>query len=145
MHIRIVGLHARHAPRLESLLGAGYRPVTVAMGTCVYGLDPRELRRYRGQDAEIGAYTQAFFDARETAMERLQHDLFHEWPPGHPDAPVGIVGMTVSESTYGGSVIGGPPIVEFTAIGTAIAPLREGDPRKLAVMPKPVVVVPLDR
>lgn len=25
MHIRIVGLHARHAPRLESLLGADYR------------------------------------------------------------------------------------------------------------------------
>ncbi|CAM3460111.1 Glycerate dehydrogenase [Bordetella sputigena] len=25
MHIRIVGLHAQHAPRLQSLLGAGYR------------------------------------------------------------------------------------------------------------------------
>ena len=72
-----------------TLLSAGYQPVTVAMGNCVYGLDPRELRRYRGHDAEITAYTQAFFDARETAMGRLQHDLFAEWPPGNPDAPTG--------------------------------------------------------
>src|SRR5262249_36277806 len=55
-------------PDFVALLRAGYRPITLAMGTCVYGLDPREMRRYRGQDAEIAAYTQAFFDAREVAM-----------------------------------------------------------------------------
>ena len=128
-----------------TLLQAGYRPVTVAMGNCVYGLDPRTLRAYRGNDNEIVEYTQAFFDARETAMQRLQDDLYKEWPPGSADAPVGIVGMTVSESTYGGGGASSPPIVEFTALGTAIAPLVDGDPRRAKVLPKPRTVVPLDR
>jgi uncharacterized protein YbjQ (UPF0145 family) len=128
-----------------TLLAAGYRPVTVAMGTCVYGLDPRELRRYRDKDAEIDAFTKAFFDARELAMERLQDDLFKEFPRRHPDAPSGIVGMTVSESTYGGQAASGPPIVEFLALGTAIAPLDPKDPRRNAAPPRPRLVVPLDR
>lgn len=126
-----------------TLLAAGYRPVTVAMGNCVYGLDPRELRKHRDRDDEITAYTQAFFDARELAMERLQNDLFREWPRGRRDSPVGIVSMSVSESVYGGQSQSGPPIVEFTALGTAITPLAPGDPR--AGMPKPRVVVSLDR
>ena len=128
-----------------TLLASGYRPVTVAMGNCVYGLDPRLLRRYRGKDEEIVPFTQAFFNARESAMERLQSDLFREWPRGHPDCPTGIVGMTVSEATYGGSGSSGPPIVEFTALGTAIAPLADTDPRRKLEPPRPKVVVPLDR
>ena len=128
-----------------TLLSAGYRPVTVAMGNCVYGLDPRTLRAYRGKDDEIREFTTAFFDARESAMERLQADLFREWPRGSPDCPTGIVGMTVSEATYGGSGASGPPIVEFTALGTAIAPLAADDPRRRLPQMKPTVVVPLDR
>ncbi len=128
-----------------TLLRAGFRPVTVAMGNCVYGLDPRVLRAYRGQDVEIAPFTQAFFDARESAMERLQHELFRAFPPGHPDCPSGIVGMTVSEATTGGGAASGPPIVEFTALGTAVAPLAPGDPRRAAELPKPKLVVPLDR
>ena len=126
-----------------TLLSAGYRPVLLAMASCVYGLDPRELRRYRGQDTELTTFTQAFFDARETAMSRLQHDIFKELPRGTPDAPVGIVGMTVSEATYGGQA--SAPIVEFTAVGTAIAPLDPRDPRRAPSLPRPQVVVPLDR
>jgi uncharacterized protein YbjQ (UPF0145 family) len=133
------------APDFVTLLAAGYRPITVAMGNCVYGLDPRELRAYRGKDDEISVYTRAFFDARESAMDRLQQDLFKEWPKGGPDTPTGIVGMTVSESTYGGQSSSGPPIVEFTALGTAIAPLAADDPRRKGGLPKPRLVVPLDR
>ncbi len=128
-----------------TLLSAGYRPVTVAMGNCVYGLDPREQRQYRGKDAEITSYTQAFFDARELAMERLQHDLFKSFPKGTPDSPAGIVGMTVEEETYGGGGASGPPIVEFTALGTAVAALKADDPRRGAGPPKPALVVSLDR
>ena len=128
-----------------TLLAAGYRPITVAMGNCVYGLDPRALRNYRGQDTELKEFTEAFFDARETAMDRLQLDLFKEWPRGTPDCPTGIVGMTVKESTYGGASASGPPIVEFTALGTAIAELAPGDPRRAKELPKPKVVVALDR
>jgi uncharacterized protein YbjQ (UPF0145 family) len=128
-----------------TLLASGYRPVTVAMGNCVYGLDPRTLRNYRDRDDELREYTTAFFDAREAAMERLQHDLFKEWPRGSPDCPTGIVGMTVSEAVYGGAGASGPPIVEFTALGTAIAPLAADDPRRKLAPPKPRIVVPLDR
>jgi uncharacterized protein YbjQ (UPF0145 family) len=113
------------------------------MGACVYGLDPRTLRTYRGRDEEISEYTQAFFDARETAMSRLQEDLFAHHPIGSPDAPSGIVGMTVKEQTYGGR--GSAPIVEFTAIGTAVAPLAPNDPRRAPTPPRPQLVVPLDR
>jgi uncharacterized protein YbjQ (UPF0145 family) len=133
------------APDFVNLIAAGYRPLTVAMGTCVYGLDPRELRRYRGVDDELTVYTQAFFDARELAMERLQHDLFAAHPADGADAPAGIVGMTVTEKTYGGGGASGPPIVEFSALGTAIAPLAADDPRRGQGMPKPRLVVPRDR
>lgn len=130
-------------PDFVTLLRAGYRPITVAMGACVYGLDPREMRNYRGKDDEIVAYTQAFFDARETAMDRLQQDLFAEHPRGSPDEPIGIVGMTVSEATYGGRT--SAPIVEFTAVGTAVAHLPLDDPRRSNEHPKPQLVVPLDQ
>ena len=95
---------------------------------------------YRGQG--LG---HAFFDARETAMDRLQQDLFKDWPLGSKDCPSGIVGMTVSEDAYGGQSASGPPIVEFTALGTAIAPLAPNDPRRKPTPPKPRLVVPLDR
>ena len=125
------------------LLRAGYRPITLAMGACVYGLDPRAMRAYRDKDEEVQEYTQAFFDARETAMERLQEDLFQVHPKGSQDSPAGIVGMTVSETIYGGGQTA--PIVEFAAVGTAITPLIERDPRRSNEHPKPQLVVPLDR
>ena len=78
-------------------------------------------------------------------MERLQDDLFRYFPRRHPDAPIGIVGMTVSEATYGGQGASGPPIVEFIALGTAIAPLDLKDPRRNTAPPRPKLVIPLDR
>ena len=130
------------APDFVKLLRGGYRPVEVAMGACVYGLDPRHLRDYRTRDAEVSEYTQAFFDARETAMDRLQQDLFKHHPEGTADAPVGIVGVTVSESVYGGGQ--SAPIVEFTAIGTAVAELAPNDPRRGPAHSRPTMVMPLN-
>ena len=144
-NVAVVFLAALSGGDFVTLLAAGFRPVTVAMGNCVYGLDPRTMRNYRGKDDEIREYTTAFFDARELAMERLQHDLFAGWPRGTPDCPTGIVGMTVREEVYGGSGASGPPIVEFTALGTAIAPLAPNDPRRQHTRVTPRVVVPLDR
>lgn len=132
-----------NATDFVTLLHAGYRPIALAMGACVYGLDPRHLRDYRNKDAEVSEYTQAFFDARETAMDRLQHDLFAAHPQGGRDSPVGIVGVSVSESFYGGGQTA--PIVEFTAIGTAVAELPENDPRRFPRHARPQLAVPLDR
>jgi uncharacterized protein YbjQ (UPF0145 family) len=128
-----------------ALLRVGYRPVELAMGTCVYQLDPRAAGQYANQNLELAQYTQAFFDAREAAMDRLQRDLFKEWPPGHVDAPVGVVGMSVEELAHGGVGYQGPPVVEFTAVGTAVARLRPDDPRRAKEKVKPAIVVPLDQ
>ena len=70
-------------------------------------------------------------------------DLFRHSPQEGRDRPSGIVGMTVSEETYGGGGASGPPIVEFLALGTAITELGADDPRHAP--PKPRIVVSLDR
>jgi uncharacterized protein YbjQ (UPF0145 family) len=125
------------------LLRAGYRPVDLAMGCCVQAIDPSIVDIYRmgNTNEEIPQYTQALFDAREVAMERLAEDLFKHWPPGHPDSPVGVVGMSVDEMVHAG----GASIIEYSAIGTAVAPLLDHDPRRAKKVPAPTIVVPLDR
>jgi uncharacterized protein YbjQ (UPF0145 family) len=131
-----------------TLLRAGFRPVDLAMGSCVYEISRSAVGTFNTRNEEIPEYTNAFFDARETAMDRLAQDLFQRWPAGHPDAPTGVVGMTVSEAIHGESGLGrvlAVPVVEFTAVGTAVAPLAAGDPRRAAQLPTPAIVVPLDR
>jgi uncharacterized protein YbjQ (UPF0145 family) len=133
-----------------TLLRAGYRPVSLAMGCCVYELNGYGVMPYAqtGKNEEIAEYTRALFDAREVAMQRMTHDLFAELglagshaAAGHPDAPVGVVGMKVSEEAHAGM----QNIVEYTAFGTAVAHLAPGDPRRAATPPAPAIVVPLDR
>jgi uncharacterized protein YbjQ (UPF0145 family) len=133
-----------------TLLRAGYRPVSICVGCCVYELNGYGVFPYAqaGRNDEIAEYTQALFDAREAAMERMTKDLFAEFglpgahaAAGHPDAPVGVVGMKVSEQAHAGVA----NVIEYTAVGTAVAHLRAGDPRKAAVPPAPSIVVPLDR
>jgi uncharacterized protein YbjQ (UPF0145 family) len=133
-----------------TLLRAGYRPVSVAMGTCVYELNALAYGRQanRGQNEEVAEYTRALFDARELAMSRMTQDLFADFglagahqAAQHPDAPVGVVGMKVSETAHAGA----KNVIEYTATGTAVARVREGDPRKAAQPPAPAIVVSLDR
>ncbi|HEY8039248.1 MAG TPA: heavy metal-binding domain-containing protein [Polyangiaceae bacterium] len=133
-----------------TLLRAGYRPVSVAVGCCVYELNGYGVWPYAqaNRNEEIAEFTQALFDAREVAMERMTQDLFAEFglagahvAAGHPDAPVGVVGMNVSEASHAGM----QNVIEYTAIGTAVAHTRDGDPRKAASPPAPQIVVPLDR
>jgi uncharacterized protein YbjQ (UPF0145 family) len=133
-----------------TLLRSGFRPVSVAVGCCVYELNMMSVWPYAqaNRNDEIAEYTRALFDARESAMERMTQDLFAEFglagahaAAGHPDAPVGVVGMKVDESTHPGM----QNVIEYTAIGTAVAHVADGDPRKAAQPPAPVIVVPLDR
>jgi uncharacterized protein YbjQ (UPF0145 family) len=133
-----------------TLLRAGYRPVSICVGCCVYELNGNGVLPYAkaGRNDEVAEYTQALFDAREAAMERMTRDLFAEFglpgahaAAGHPDAPVGVVGMKVSEQAHAGMA----NVVEYTAVGTAVAHLRDGDPRRAAIPPAPTIVVPLDR
>lgn len=127
-----------------TLMRAGYRPVSVAVGTCVYEVSKNALSTWNQgafSNNEITEYTQAFMDARELAMERLAYDLFQEFPAGSADTPTGIVGMSVDETLHPGL----RPLIEYTAIGTAIAPVRSDDPRRAPELPAPTMVVPLDR
>jgi uncharacterized protein YbjQ (UPF0145 family) len=129
-----------------TLVRAGYRPVSVALGNCVYQISRLPLRGLwsRG-NIEIEEYTQAFMNARETAMQNLEADLEAELGKpgarGKPDAAVGVVGMTVEEIAHAGVA----NVIEYTAVGTAVAKLREDDPRREKELPAPQVVVPLDR
>ncbi|HZV02524.1 MAG TPA: heavy metal-binding domain-containing protein [Planctomycetota bacterium] len=120
------------------LLRAGYRPIAVAIGNCVYHLGFTLTNVFSG-NTEITSYTQAFMDARELAMERMTQDLMKEVTQPE-DHPVGIVGMSVDEEEHGA----GSKVVEYMAVGTAIAPLAANDPRRGPTLPEPQVVVPLD-
>src|SRR5207245_1434916 len=58
-----------------TLLRAGYRPVGMVMGSCVYHVSRQGLGGFlkkMGRNIEMENYTQALYDARELAMERMQ-------------------------------------------------------------------------
>src|SRR3954462_11211111 len=59
------------------LLQAGYRPLELVMGSCVYHVAHRGLFKTLGsigQNVELTNFSQALYDAREIAMERMQHE-----------------------------------------------------------------------
>ncbi|MDX6645593.1 MAG: hypothetical protein QOK40_1320 [Miltoncostaeaceae bacterium] len=99
-----------------TLLAAGYRPVGMVMGSCVYHVAHQGLRgwfRQVGQNMEMPNFTQALYDARELAMERMQAEA-------EAVQAEGIVGVQLSERSHGW----GSHVIEFFAIGTAIVPTR---------------------
>jgi uncharacterized protein YbjQ (UPF0145 family) len=95
-----------------TLLRTGAQPVGMVMGSCVYaityrgglGLGPQSWR-----NTELPVYTQALYDARELAMNRMQSEAVEL-------SATGIVGVQLNEHGHGW----GGRIVEFFAIGTAI-------------------------
>lgn len=95
-----------------TLLHAGYRPVGMVMGNCVYFVAPQMQGNYH-QNMELTGPTQAFYDARELAMERMQAEA-------EALGAEGIVGVTVDESNH----TWGVNVLEFSAIGTAVVAIR---------------------
>src|SRR6202008_1239282 len=60
-----------------TLMQTGKRPVGMVMGNCVYHVAHRGMMqslRQTGQNVELEQYTQALYDARELAMERMQKE-----------------------------------------------------------------------
>jgi len=104
-----------------TLLHAGYRPVGMVMGNCVYYVAPQIQGQANSwgppqgyqQNMELAGPTQAFYDARELAMERMQAEA-------EALGAEGIVGVTVDESNH----TWGVNVLEFSAIGTAVTPIR---------------------
>lgn len=101
-----------------ALFQAGYGPVALVMGACVYPVAHQGVRTALanlGRNAELLNFTQALYDAREIAMERMQAEAV--------DAKAaGVVGPRIEEGSWGWA----PHIIEFLAIGTAVAPTGAG-------------------
>ncbi len=95
-----------------TLLRTGHRPVGMVMGSCVYHVARRGMMQSLGQtgrNVELSNFTQAFYDARELAMERMQNEA-------QELKARGIVGVDLQEKSHGW----GSHTIEFFSIGTAI-------------------------
>ena len=97
-----------------TLLHSGHRPVGMVMGSCVYHVAHRGMfqsLKQMGKNVELPNFTQALYDARELAMERMQAEA-------EDVKAEGIVGVQLSERSHGW----GSHVIEFFAVGTAIMP-----------------------
>jgi uncharacterized protein YbjQ (UPF0145 family) len=113
-----------------TLLRAGYRPVGLVMGNCVYHVGRQGMLaslKQVGRNVEMPNYTQALYQARELSMERMQNEA-DELQAG------GIVGARIIERSHGW----GSHVIEFFAIGTAVVVTNEDHE-----IEKPTMVLPL--
>ena len=113
-----------------TLVQAGYAPLGLVMGTCVYHIAHRGVLATMstvGSNVEIEQYTEALYDARELAMSRMQAEA-------EALQAEGIVGVQLLSlpHRWGGHT------TEFFAIGTAVRPLRTDH-----TIAKPSLVLPL--
>jgi uncharacterized protein YbjQ (UPF0145 family) len=98
-----------------ALVRGGFRPVSLAHGVCVYHVAHQGLLRWFsqvGQNCEQEQFTQALYDARELAMERMQYEA-------HQLGATGVVNARIIEGNHGWD----SHVIEFLAIGTSVAPL----------------------
>ncbi len=102
-----------------TLLRTGHRPVGMVMGSCVYHVAHRGMLQslsQTGRNVELPNFTQALYDARELAMERMQSEA-------QQLSAEGIVGVDLQEKSHGW----GSHVIEFFAVGTAIVPTEGHD------------------
>jgi uncharacterized protein YbjQ (UPF0145 family) len=114
-----------------TLIRAGYAPLGMVMGTCVYHIAHRGLGGVLsniGRNVEIEQFTQALYDARELAMSRMQAEA----EALHAE---GIVGVQLRQHSH----TWGAHTTEFFAVGTAVRPLRADH-----VIERPTMVLSLD-
>lgn len=97
-----------------TLIRSGHRPLGLVMGNCVYHVAHQGLSQWMrnvGQNVEMPNFTQALYDARELAMQRMQTEAEQL----HAE---GIVGVHLDERSHGW----GSHVIEFFAVGTAVLP-----------------------
>lgn len=96
---------------------AGYVPVQLVLGTCVFHIAHQGFRqtlKQVGQNVEMPNFTQATYDAREIAMSRLQAEAERA-------QAIGVVGVRVVESSH----VWGEYGIEFMCIGTAVRQVED--------------------
>jgi len=99
-----------------TLIRAGYAPLGMVMGTCVYHIAHQKVGAVfsnLGKNVEIEQFTQALYDARELAMARMQTEA----ESLHAEGVVGVQ-LNAHNHRWGGHT------TEFFSIGTAVRPLR---------------------
>jgi uncharacterized protein YbjQ (UPF0145 family) len=114
-----------------TLLQAGHAPLGLVMGTCVYHVAHQGMFTAMGnigQNKEMPNFTQALYEARELAMERMQDEA-------KKVGAEGIVGVQIQEKSH----VWGSHTIEFFAMGTAVRKLPD---REIAT---PRMVLSLDR
>jgi len=114
-----------------TLLQAGHAPLGLVMGTCVYHVAHQGMFKAMGnigQNKEMPNFTQALYEARELAMERMQDEA-------KKVGAEGIVGVQIQEKSH----VWGSHTIEFFAMGTAVRKLPEGE------VATPRMVLSLDR
>jgi uncharacterized protein YbjQ (UPF0145 family) len=87
----------------------------MVMGSCVYHVAHRGLMKTlgsTGRNVELTNYSQALYDAREIAMERMQNEAVKAKAEG-------VVGMDLHEGNHNWR----PHVIEFFAVGTAVSPI----------------------
>lgn len=117
-----------------ALIKAGYRPLALTMGTCVYHIARQGLGKTLGRlgrNTELTHYTQALYDARELAMERMQKEA-------HDEKAEGIVGVRIDEGNYGWA----SHIIEYFSVGTAV--IENNNIEKTNVVTSPDMVMLLN-
>ena len=113
-----------------TLLRAGYRPAGLVMGNCVYHVARQGMLaslKQVGRNVEMPNFTQALYEARELAMERMQTEADELQSDG-------IVGARIIERSHGW----GSHVIEFFAIGTAVVSTSPDHQ-----IEKPALVLPL--
>src|ERR1700759_3785507 len=113
-----------------TLLRVGYRPVGLVMGNCVYHVARQGMLaslKQVGRNVEMPNYTQALYEARELAMERMQRQAAGRQAGG-------IVGARINEGSHGW----GSHVIEFFAIGPGV--VATSDEHEIE---KPAMVLPL--
>ncbi len=114
-----------------TLIRAGYAPLGMVMGSCVYHIAHQRMGAKMGnigKNVEIEQFTQALYDARELAMSRMQAEA----EALHAE---GIVGVQLRQHSH----TWGSHTTEFFAIGTAVRPLRPDH-----IIERPTMVLTLD-
>ena len=114
-----------------TLVRAGYAPLGLVLGTCVYHVAHQALGGALARmsaNTELTNFTQSLYEARELAMARMQEEAERLGAEG-------IVGVQLVERSH----FWGSHVIEFLAIGTAVRPLRADH-----VIASPQMVLTLD-
>ena len=112
---------------LYKLASAGYAPVAFVLGNCVYHVAQQgfmQTLRQAGRNVKMPQWTQAYYESRETAMNRMRAEVDREGAGG-----VFGVRFTASEWVWGAHTM------EFYTSGTAVRKVGEAKP----MYPAPVL------